>query len=75
MGGDLEAAERTYREALELLDAIGEKGYLSTLAAVLADLLYQQGRMDESEEMARVAEEAGATDDIATQVIWRGVRG
>jgi tetratricopeptide (TPR) repeat protein len=72
--GDLEAAERTYREALELLDAIGEKGYLSTLAAVLADLLYQRGRMDESEEMARVAEEAGATDDIATQNIWRGVR-
>jgi tetratricopeptide (TPR) repeat protein len=72
--GDLEAAERTYREALELLDAIGEKGYLSTLAAVLADLLYHRGRMDESEEMARVAEEAGATDDIATQNIWRGVR-
>jgi class 3 adenylate cyclase/tetratricopeptide (TPR) repeat protein len=72
--GDLEAAERTYREALELLDAIGEKGFLSTLAAVLADLLYQQGRMDESEEMTRVAEDAGASDDISTQVIWRLVR-
>ncbi len=72
--GDLEAAERIFREGIELLDSIGEKGYLSTHAACLAQVLYLQGRMNESEEMARSAEEAGATDDIATQVIWRLVR-
>ena len=72
--GDLEAAERTYREGIELLDSIGEKGYLSTLAANLADVLYQQGRMDESEEITRLAEAAGASDDIPTQVLWRSVR-
>jgi class 3 adenylate cyclase/tetratricopeptide (TPR) repeat protein len=72
--GDLEAAERMYREGIELLDPLGEKGYLSTHFACLAQVLYLQGRLDESEEMTRRAEEAGASDDIATQVIWRRVR-
>jgi tetratricopeptide (TPR) repeat protein len=30
--------------------------------------------LDESEEMTRVAEDAGASDDVPTQVIWRTVR-
>ena len=72
--GELEAAERIHRDGIELLDSIGEKGYLSTHAALLAQVLYLQGRLDESEEMTRVAEEAGASDDIPTQVIWRHVR-
>jgi tetratricopeptide (TPR) repeat protein len=72
--GDLDAAERKYREGIELLDSIGEKGFLSTHAAYLAQALYRQGRLDECEEMTRLAEEAGASDDIPTQVIWRHVR-
>jgi tetratricopeptide (TPR) repeat protein len=72
--GDLEAAERTYREGIELLDSIGEKGFLSTHAALLAQVLYRQGRLDECDEMTRLAEESGASDDIPTQVIWRHVR-
>ncbi|HET9248809.1 MAG TPA: adenylate/guanylate cyclase domain-containing protein, partial [Actinomycetota bacterium] len=72
--GDLDAAERIHRDGIELLDSIGEKGYLSTHAALLARVLYAQDRLDESEDMTRVAEEAGASDDIPTQVIWRSVR-
>jgi len=72
--GDLEAAERTFREGIELLDSIGEKGYLSTHAALLAQVLYLQGRFGECEEMTRLAEETGASDDIPTQVLWRHVR-
>jgi tetratricopeptide (TPR) repeat protein len=72
--GDLEAAERTSREGIELLESIGEKGYLSTHAALLGQVLYLQGRFDECEEMTRLAEEAGASDDIPTQVLWRHIR-
>jgi class 3 adenylate cyclase/tetratricopeptide (TPR) repeat protein len=72
--GDLDAAERRYREGIELLASIGEKGYLSTHAANLAQVLYLQGRLDECEEMTRLAEEAGASDDIFTQVLWRHIR-
>jgi tetratricopeptide (TPR) repeat protein len=72
--GDLAAAERMYREVIELLASIGEKAYLSTHAGRLAHVLSLQGRFDESEEMTRLAEETGASDDIPTQVIWRHVR-
>jgi class 3 adenylate cyclase/tetratricopeptide (TPR) repeat protein len=72
--GDLEAAERTYREGIALLDSIGEKGYLSTHAALLGQVLYLQGHFDECEEMTRLAEETGASDDIPTQVLWRHIR-
>jgi class 3 adenylate cyclase/tetratricopeptide (TPR) repeat protein len=72
--GDLEGAERTFREGIELLDSIGEKGYLSTHTALLAQVLYLQGRFGECEEMTRLAEESGASDDIPTQVLWRHVR-
>jgi tetratricopeptide (TPR) repeat protein len=72
--GDLEGAERTFREGVELLESIGEKGYLSTHAALLAQVLYLQGRFGECEEMTRLAEETGASDDIPTQVLWRHVR-
>jgi tetratricopeptide (TPR) repeat protein len=72
--GDLEAAERTYREGIALLDSIGEKGYLSTHAALLGQVLYLQGHFDECEDMTRLAEETGASDDIPTQVLWRHIR-
>ena len=73
LAGDLAAAERTHRDGIELLNSIGEKGYLSTHAAYLAQVLYLQDRLDESEEMTRLAEETGASDDIPTQVIRRQV--
>jgi class 3 adenylate cyclase/tetratricopeptide (TPR) repeat protein len=72
--GDLAAAERKYREGIELLASIGEKGFLSTHAALLAQVLYQQGRFEECEEMTRLAQEVGASDDVPTQVIWRHVQ-
>jgi class 3 adenylate cyclase/tetratricopeptide (TPR) repeat protein len=74
LADDVAAAERKFREGIELLDSIGEKGYLSTHAAYLAQALYRQDRLDECHEMTRLAERTGASDDIPTQVIWRQVR-
>jgi len=53
---------------------MGEKGYLSTTAALLARAVAAQGRDEEAYELTEVAEEAGAPDDFSTQVGWRGVR-
>jgi class 3 adenylate cyclase/tetratricopeptide (TPR) repeat protein len=66
-------AERVLRAGVETLTAMSEGGLLATTAAMLAQALYAQGRLDEAQQWCVVAEGAGATDDIATQVIWRGV--
>ncbi len=75
LAGDSAARERLLREGYEQLNAIGERGHLSTVAAELADALVDLGRLDAAEAMCAVAEEAGAEDDVATQVGVRLVRG
>jgi DNA-binding SARP family transcriptional activator len=62
-------------EACGLLQRIGERNRLSTVAALQARLLYAQGRYEESEDYARVSADAAATDDAVSQVITRGTRG
>jgi class 3 adenylate cyclase/tetratricopeptide (TPR) repeat protein len=74
LAGEPAAAEREYRKGMEALRSMGELGYLSTQAAELGQALYEQGRLDEAEEMAGVAKGAGAPDDLSTQAVWRGVR-
>jgi class 3 adenylate cyclase/tetratricopeptide (TPR) repeat protein len=72
--GDAAAAEAQLRPAHEHLKAIGEKGTRCGVAAILAEALYQQNRLDEAEEFTRVSEDAAASDDVLAQVWWRGVR-
>jgi class 3 adenylate cyclase/tetratricopeptide (TPR) repeat protein len=72
--GDAPAAEAELRPAHETLEAIGEKGARCGVAAVLAEALYQQDRLDEAEQFTRASEEAAARDDVIAQVWWRGVR-
>jgi tetratricopeptide (TPR) repeat protein len=72
--GDPLAAEGVTRAGCERLSRIGERSLLSTAAVVLAEALYELGREDEAELWTRTAEEAGAGDDLATQVGWRAIR-
>jgi class 3 adenylate cyclase/predicted ATPase len=74
LADDPEEAERCLRVDYENLASMGEKGYLSTTAALLARAVEVQGRDEEAYELTEVAEQAGATDDFSTQVVWRGVR-
>ena len=67
-------SERLAR-ACDLLDGIGERGRLSTLSAVLARLLYLQGRYDLCDRYCRLSSEAAADDDVVSQVLWRGAAG
>ena len=62
-------------EGCEMLQKMGERSRLSTLAAVQARLLYSQGRYDESEHYAGVSAEAAANDDAGSQVFMRATRG
>jgi class 3 adenylate cyclase/tetratricopeptide (TPR) repeat protein len=75
LAGDSAARERLLREGYEQLSAMGERSQLSTTAADLADALVDLGRLDEAEAMCAIAEEAGAEDNMVTQVGVRLVRG
>ena len=74
IAGDPVAAERELRGDYETLDAMGERNYISTVAAFLAEALYRQGRLDEAEEMSRVSDGIAAPDDRETQAVWRTAR-
>jgi ATP/maltotriose-dependent transcriptional regulator MalT len=71
LAGDLEAAERELRWGCDVLDRLGEKGYLSTTVGMLASVLASQNRLDEAERFIQLSAETGASDDIRTQVEWR----
>jgi class 3 adenylate cyclase/tetratricopeptide (TPR) repeat protein len=74
LAGDAEAAERVFREGFELLESIGETGYLSTVAADLAEATYRQKRYEEAERFSEVSEQNAAPEDLASQASWRSVR-
>ncbi len=64
-------AETRLRETYEVLDRAGRRGVLSTVATILADCLYRQGRYDEVDAMLDVADEKSNEDDLYTQVRLR----
>jgi tetratricopeptide (TPR) repeat protein len=72
--GDAEFAERELRAGYEFLEAIGEGGRRSTIAAQLADALYRLDRKAEAEHFADLSLELTSRDDIASQVRGRAVK-
>lgn len=72
--GDTEFAEREMRHGYEQLEAIGEKGVRSTMAALLAEVLYRLGRYQEAERFVDVALNLASLDDMATQAQARVVK-
>jgi tetratricopeptide (TPR) repeat protein len=75
LAGDLDAAERDLRDAIGFLTRMGEKGAASSLAAVLAAVLYERGDYDAAEPWTRTSEEWASEDDTASQMLWRSIRG
>jgi len=59
--------------AYERLDELGEKALFASIAAMLAHVIYAQGRYAEAEEFCRASREAAAADDLSAQVEWRGI--
>ncbi|HET7857490.1 MAG TPA: adenylate/guanylate cyclase domain-containing protein [Gaiellaceae bacterium] len=74
LAGDAPAAERILREAHGILTQAGERGYLSTAAALLGLAVVRQGRHEEGERLADESREVGTDDDVITQIYWRMVK-
>ena len=70
LAGEPREAERELRSGYADLEKMGEKGYLSTVAAELAQALYEQARYDEAERFTHVSEELGPLDDSRRR--WSG---
>ena len=74
LAGDAAAAAELGAEGCRLLDEMGQRSQLSTAAGKLARALYAVDRLDEADAWAGRAVELGASDDAATQMLWRQAR-
>ena len=72
--GDSAAAERELRWGVETLQRTGELAWLPTIAGILAEAVFIQGRCDEAEAFVRLGEETAGSDDAYSQGLLRCVR-
>ena len=76
LAGEYETAERELRAALEALEALGERYFLSTVYGLMAQTLLEHGSsLDDVDELCRRSEELATPDDVATQALWRCAAG
>ncbi len=74
LAGNPVAAERELRKDDEALERMGDRYYRSTLAGLLAEALFEQGRFVEAMESTMQSEEMSAPDDVSSQYLWRTIR-
>jgi class 3 adenylate cyclase/tetratricopeptide (TPR) repeat protein len=74
LAGDPVAAERELRQDFETFSQMGERNYIGTIAAYLAEALYRQDRLEEAGVFADFSKETAAEDDLAGQYLWRQVK-
>jgi predicted ATPase/class 3 adenylate cyclase len=74
LAGDLARAEERLSWGLGRLEVMGEKAFVSSVAALLAEVLLSQGRHKEAERFINRSQETAAPDDLVAQIAWRTVR-
>jgi class 3 adenylate cyclase/tetratricopeptide (TPR) repeat protein len=74
IAGDPERAETVVRRGYEELAEMGERGYLSTAAALLARAICLQRRYEEAERFVEISEETSGVEDRMNDVLCAGVR-
>jgi predicted ATPase/class 3 adenylate cyclase len=74
LAGDLTRAEQRLALGLERLEEMGEKAFVSSSAALLAEVLYRQGRQEDAARFVDRSKETAAPDDLAAQITWRMVQ-
>jgi class 3 adenylate cyclase/tetratricopeptide (TPR) repeat protein len=74
LAGNLARAEERLKFGLGRLEEMGEKAFVSSLAALLAEVLYRQGRHDEAKRFIDQSEQMAAPDDLAAQIALRTVQ-
>jgi tetratricopeptide (TPR) repeat protein len=73
MAGDLAKARKVIESTCRVLERLGERDYLATRRALLADLLYRSGSYDAAAKSSRAAQSGSTKDDISTEWLWRSV--
>ena len=73
MAGDLSGAQASLEEGCRALERVGERAYLTTRRAMLADVLYRRGSYEEAADLAHKAQSGSTSDDLATEWLWRSV--
>jgi class 3 adenylate cyclase/predicted ATPase len=74
LAGDAAAATRCLRPACDTMQEIGERGYLSTFAALLSQALSAERKDEEADRYTRLSEESALAEDVLSQVLWRKTR-
>ena len=72
--GEPASAERELRWGVETLQRMGELAWLRTIAGILAEAVYIQGRYEEAEAFVELGEETAGSDDAYSQGLLRCVR-
>ena len=67
------SAESILREECTRLEERGDRAWLATLEAALAESLYEQDRFDDALEHAQRARVLAPDDDLSAQTAWRRV--
>jgi predicted ATPase/class 3 adenylate cyclase len=74
LAGNPGGAATMLRNSYDSLEAMGEHGFLSTIAGFLAQSLYELEQYEEAERFGRRCEEFATEDDVLSQVLWRCAR-
>jgi predicted ATPase/DNA-binding SARP family transcriptional activator len=72
--GDPVAAEQVITPGYDALRAMGERGWRATLATLLAEAVYAQGRLDQALGLTQEAEACAGPYDFDAQARWRAIR-
>jgi class 3 adenylate cyclase/tetratricopeptide (TPR) repeat protein len=71
---DPEGAEQELRWGVETLEQIGELAWLPTVAGILAEAVYAQGRLADAEAAVSLGQASASPDDAYSQGILKAVQ-
>ena len=74
LADDPAAAVANLRSAYDLLNEMGERSFLSTVAGYLAHASYANGDLRDAKTYSKLCAEAATDDDYTSQCLWRSVR-
>jgi hypothetical protein len=74
LAGNPARAVAALRASYDELSEMGERGFLSTIAGMLANALHAEGDDDEAEHFSHESERLAAADDAFSQTLWRSAR-
>lgn len=75
LAGDLVAAERHLRWALELASEVGERDQVAQLAGTLTKVSLRSGNLEEATGLVELSREESPAESVVSQALWRAAWG